>query len=186
MSVKGSRGKTEIKQISHKELCRIAAIWLQNYWGCNVVARELGTSAGEIPDAFGVKHGICYLIECNATRSDFLADGKKIFRIDPALGIGSYRYFICPAGLIQPEEVPENWGLLWKHDFQTRVVKEPECQESNAISEKILLTSIIRRLEISSCVFVSPETPPEKLECFSTETYDYEIKAIGNSAEITQ
>ena len=51
--------------------------------------------------------------EVGAEGADFLADAKKPHRKQPELGVGRWRYFLCPEGLIQPEEVPERWGLLW-------------------------------------------------------------------------
>jgi len=27
--------------------------------------------------------------------------------------MGNYRYYLCPEGLIQPDEVPAGWGLIW-------------------------------------------------------------------------
>jgi len=28
-------------------------------------------------------------------------------------GLGVYRFYLCPVGLIQPEELPPKWGLLY-------------------------------------------------------------------------
>ena len=52
------------------------------------------------------------MIETKITRYDFLADKNKKFRKDPSLGIGKYRYYACPKGLIKIEELPEKWGLI--------------------------------------------------------------------------
>ncbi len=54
-----------------------------------------------------------YMIETKISRSDFLADAKKPFRINPDEGIGEYRYYACPTGLIKPEELPDKWGLIY-------------------------------------------------------------------------
>lgn len=53
------------------------------------------------------------LVEAKASRADFLADARKPHRLDQATGIGRWRYYLCPEGLIQPEELPPRWGLLW-------------------------------------------------------------------------
>ncbi|MES3674623.1 hypothetical protein QC589_01570 [Halomonas elongata] len=45
------------------------------------------------------------------SRADFLADSKKRHR--HAGGVGSWRYFMCPEGLISADELPVGWGLLW-------------------------------------------------------------------------
>ncbi len=44
------------------------------------------------------------------TRSDFLADMTKPHRAEASLGMGNYRYYMTPEGLIDPEEVPQRWG----------------------------------------------------------------------------
>ncbi|UXF74641.1 hypothetical protein K7574_21340 (plasmid) [Stenotrophomonas maltophilia] len=53
------------------------------------------------------------LIEVKVSRADFLADARKEHRINPAQGVGKWRYFMCPEGLIDVDEMPERWGLLW-------------------------------------------------------------------------
>ena len=53
------------------------------------------------------------LVECKVSRADFLSDRGKPFRADPAKGVGDWRFFLCPTGLIQAEEVPKGWGLLY-------------------------------------------------------------------------
>ena len=30
--------------------------------------------------------------------------------------MGVFRFFLCPAGIIQPEDLPEKWGLLWVNE----------------------------------------------------------------------
>ncbi|WP_152495198.1 adenylosuccinate synthase [Dickeya sp. NCPPB 3274] len=46
------------------------------------------------------------------SRSDFLADRKKPHRQE-GCGVGTYRYFMCPEGLITIDDLPDRWGLLW-------------------------------------------------------------------------
>ena len=103
--------------MTHEELVIRAERWLKTM-GCGVVLNDnfrAGTHSGEQPDAIGWRDGLSLLVECKATRSDFLADRKKRFRADPALGMGDWRFFMCPPGLIKPEELPEGWGLLYAH-----------------------------------------------------------------------
>ncbi|KKK54365.1 hypothetical protein LCGC14_3085490, partial [marine sediment metagenome] len=65
----------------------------------------------EIPDALGFASRKSTLIECKASRSDFLSDKKKSFRQKPDEGMGCLRYYLTPPGLVDPDELPENWGL---------------------------------------------------------------------------
>lgn len=108
---------------THKILCDRAAHWLQSSKGCKVVLVERNTGrGGEEPDAIGWSAcGYSYLVEVKVSRSDFLADKKKDHRRRPHTGMGKSRFYLCPKGMIQPEEMPEGWGLLWATDFQIRL-----------------------------------------------------------------
>lgn len=82
--------------------------------GTTIGAKEF--SGGWMPervDALLFKTGISFLIETKISRSDFLADAKKDFRINPENGVGMYRYYACPEGLISVEELPDKWGLIY-------------------------------------------------------------------------
>lgn len=106
--------------LTHASLCSLAVTWLKraNSAGgpnCTVAVSEVaGGWGGEIPDAIGftLAHDgtASTVIEAKVSRSDFLADKKKPHR--QAGGMGSWRYFMAPAGLIKPEELPEGWGLI--------------------------------------------------------------------------
>ena len=66
-----------------------------------------------MPDVIGFYYEDSYLIEVKDSRADFLKDAEKPHRADPTQGMGKYRWYACPKGLIAPEEVPEGWGLLY-------------------------------------------------------------------------
>lgn len=114
---------SEGKKDPHRELCEVGARFLKrpssaNGHGCHYAIVE-PSCYGENPDVFGVRHGNghwdsgTFLLEAKVSRSDFLADKKKPHRLNPETGVGKWRYYICPTGLIQPHEVPEKWGLIW-------------------------------------------------------------------------
>lgn len=98
---------------THDDLVKIAERWLLKSKGCGFALTELPTIAIETPDSIGFRSGISILVEAKASRADFLSDKKKIFRRNPAIGMGAFRFFICPAGIINPEDLPEKWGLIW-------------------------------------------------------------------------
>lgn len=111
------------KKDPHRELCEVGAKFLKrsssaNGHGCHYAIVE-PSCYGENPDVFGVRHGQggwdsgTFLLEAKVSRSDFLADKKKPHRINPETGVGKWRYYICPTGLIQPHEVPDKWGLIY-------------------------------------------------------------------------
>jgi hypothetical protein len=104
------------------------------------------TSAeSETPDAIGWRVGRSILIECKTSRSDFLADGKKFFRQYPEQGMGHTRYFMAPAGLIKPDDLPAGWGLLEVGVKIRETVKPADHRPYDASAEVTLLLSVIRR-----------------------------------------
>ncbi len=106
--------------MSHADLCAIAVKWLQRANsaggpGCHIAVSECRSGwSGEIPDAIGFRaagfEDGSTVVECKTSRSDFLADRKKAHRATG--GMGNWRYFLAPEGLISPTELPEGWGLL--------------------------------------------------------------------------
>lgn len=95
----------------HDELANLGAKWLKHQ-GFSVVATDLTVlGVAEQADAIGFRSQCSAVIESKVSRTDFMADGKKPHRA--AGGLGLYRFYICPVGLIQPEELPAKWGLLY-------------------------------------------------------------------------
>lgn len=146
--------------MTHEQLVKRAAEWLR-LKGYTIVITELRTLASETPDAYGYKGGISTVIECKASRADFLADKKKRFRACPQYGMGDQRYFMVPKGLVSESELPSGWGLLEVSEKQVRYVKKADRTRANKDAETILLASVIRRLEISTAVFVRQESEVE-------------------------
>ena len=142
----------------HSSLVLIAAQWLRKNMRCGVVFEEFVTAISEIPDAFGLRSDYSILIECKASRSDFLADRKKIFRQMPEHGIGDFRLFLCPTGLIRPDELPEHWGLLYYDGEKVKRIRAPKGNtwmsqqefrfQKNHRNEYRLLYSALRRIEL--------------------------------------
>lgn len=108
--------------MTHADLCALAVKWLRRPEskdgpGCNVAVSECSAADnGEIPDAIGFRsvgteqHSV--LVEVKVSRADFLADARKPHRLTPALGLGRFRYFLAPQGLISVDELPASWGLI--------------------------------------------------------------------------
>jgi hypothetical protein len=142
--------------MTHDDLVKRAEKWLLNTMGCSFCLTELTTVAGEIPDAIGWKDGKSILVECKATRADFLSDKKKIFRRKPEIGMGTYRFYMCPPGLIRECEIPEKWGLLYCHEKTIKKVVAPKGNSfynfpsftANKKNETIMLCSVIRRVHL--------------------------------------
>ena len=138
---------------SHDELSVIVAKWLKKHDqnilipNCATIAIDLKTLEQEKPDVIGWSGSCSILIEVKVSRSDFLCDSKKPFRKHPEIGVGQYRYYCCPYGLIKENELPENWGLLYLSDKnKIEIIKVADIQKSNMIAERNILISMIRRL----------------------------------------
>ncbi|MFD2163700.1 hypothetical protein ACFSJU_14920 [Paradesertivirga mongoliensis] len=150
--------------MTHKDLILPAYRWVLKNGSCGVAFKELNTIAGEYPDVIGFgSWGNSVLLECKATRSDFLCDKKKSFRKYPERGMGKYRYYVCPTGLIKKEELPDGWGLIYvDHKFKARCVYNPYNRymgasgmqlghpgfKQNLQAEHSLMYSALRRLYI--------------------------------------
>lgn len=110
------------KAWTHAALCELAVRWLQRSHsqgghGCRIAFKEVRSGySGETPDAIGFRPGPHFMdgtvvVECKVSRADFLADSKKPHRKNTA-GLGRFRYYMAPLGLIDPAELPAGWGLL--------------------------------------------------------------------------
>lgn len=158
----------------HHRLTKLGASWLRRN-GFGVVTTEL-TSFGnrERPDVLGFRSSCSAMIEVKVSRADFLADQKKPERT--CGGIGVYRFYLCPEGLIRPEELPAKWGLLYVSGRSVKAVRKatgnlwpalkpqhPDAEavmgdwrdfqhESDADAERSALYSIARRLAAGATI----------------------------------
>lgn len=107
--------------MTHTELVDRAARWLKNSLRCRVVLKESHayTRYGEQPDAIGWRNGCALLVECKISRSDFLADRKKLCR-DHYPGLGNWRCYLTPPGLVGISELRDGWSL---YEVQGRAIR---------------------------------------------------------------
>jgi hypothetical protein len=157
----------------HSALIPVAAAWLRKK-GCVVVITDMTHGGPETADAIGWKGTYATVIECKASRSDFLADRKKDFRRKPERGMGSLRYFCAPVGLIRPDELPPHWGLLECANGKLREAVKATHQEANKKEEVGLLLSSLRRIAHAAPKGVS-------VRCY---TYDSKCRASLGVANI--
>ncbi len=120
MGVKGRKvipeQKPKKEQSMHSKLVDVAYRWVLKNASCGVAFKEFNSGAcnGEYPDVIGFgSGGHSILIEVKTSRSDFLSDRKKSFRINPELGMGKWRFYCCPTDLVKQSELPTNWGLIY-------------------------------------------------------------------------
>ncbi len=110
-------------ELTHANLTALAVKWLQrpasrNGAECRLAVSECRSGwTGEIPDAIGWRASGhldgSVVVEVKVSRSDFLADARKPHRNGDSVGLGNWRYYLCPEGIITPSDLPPKWGLLY-------------------------------------------------------------------------
>jgi len=128
--------------ITHYDLCQKTAEWaMKKFLGDLCIYEYQSYASAEHPDVLLFKAEKTKLFEVKVSLADFKKDPKKeartiwktpwywsrstsedklqfklrapelYYREAPHLGV--LRYYVCPAGLIQPEDLPTGWGLYW-------------------------------------------------------------------------
>jgi len=149
----------------HSQLVALAAEWLRSKYGCGIVLSEQYCMAGEVPDVIGWKSSCrSVLVECKVSRSDFLADAQKPFRLAPQEGLGSKRLYMAPVGVIARDELPRHWGLLECHSREVQLAVKPggvDLRTSVGLMKEMnLLLASLRRVEVR----IEPQTIGEFLK----------------------
>ena len=149
-------------ETTHTDLVDYAWKYLINTLRCSFAFKELitGNTSGEVPDAIGWTLGESVLIECKRTRSDFFADQRKSFRRDPEEGMGRFRFYLCPKGVLRPDDMPPGWGLLVLDGRKVRRIHGPTGQMNrwydqwvwnhlaNKHAERSMMISALRRCHL--------------------------------------
>lgn len=134
---------------SHKELEEAGARWLAQrgrLWSCPFVKIEPHGEGVELPDVIGFGFGYSHVIECKTSRSDYLRDLTKRWR-SVQRPMGSYRWWLCPAGLLTTDDLPDGEGLLYLEDGAVSVVRkavERPAEERNLRGELAVLYGLLR------------------------------------------
>jgi len=156
--------------MTHAELVEVARSWLIKTKKCSVVLAEIATSASEEPDALGWNSTHTILVECKASRADFLADRRKIYRhkfYDGALG--DHRWMLTPtdvAVIKDVSELPQGWGwaVFNPETKKVRVIHNPTYQEQKGHrQETLILLSALKRIGHAAPAGVS-------IKCYVHET----------------
>jgi len=117
---------------------------------CAVTITEMTTAISETPDVIGwTGTGSSFLLECKASISDFKADQNKAFRRHPSLGIGRFRFYLAPSGLLKPEQIPKGWGLLnASNGGRITMTKPSDVFEYKHDYEMGVFLSLLRRMKV--------------------------------------
>lgn len=155
---------------THAELVDRAGRWLRNsahtkmdpvtggpcVTRCGVVLTD-PPGGSECPDAIGWfnRGGCSILIECKATRSDFLTDKAKWIRRvckqnGEKHGLGRFRFYMAPVGVITVDDLKQtHWGLLVVVGRTVKTHKLSGEFEHNRFVEFDLLYSGLRAAQLA-------------------------------------
>jgi len=146
-------------EFTHGELVDRGAKWLRNN-GCGFVLKELTSSTTETPDVIGWCSGASILIEVKTNRADFFNDVRKSFRRRVENGMGNYRLYLTPVGLVTVDELPPGWGLIYARGKTIQRVLAPlgnvwsghygrdHYFKANLKAERAIMFSALRRVEL--------------------------------------
>lgn len=154
----------------HADLVLRGEKWLRNQ-GCKVVIRDQFKAPfnSEHPDVIGWRDGVSILIEVKTTRADFIADHKKPFRKNDR-GMGDWRFYLCPKGLIGVDDLPSGWGLLsatertiqGTYNLPTNVGWHVRPFAGNRDAENNMLVSALRRFAVIGLLDTIYQSTEEK------------------------
>ena len=141
----------------HYQLCLEGAKWLhrkkKTQYGADRLMNgslwALKYVAAENPDVWGYDGCYSAVIEVKTSHSDYLSDKKKWCRSKEAeevgLQAGTFRWYLCPEGVIKAEEVPDGWGLLYWNGSKIEHIKGAPRHENTSRADLLILSSILRR-----------------------------------------
>lgn len=126
MNQAGANGKVPAPAMGrHDELVRLGSRWVKRQ-GFPVIATEISAvGSREQPDIIGFRSTASVVVEVKVSRADFLADARKPERAPGGMGLGLYRFYLCPEGLLRAEDMPAGWGLLYARGRGVVEIKRP-------------------------------------------------------------
>ena len=106
-------GEVPVKP-THAQLVALGCKWLRSKRRLSIVFGEFRTnSTNEQPDCIGWNgYGWSIIIECKASRADFLRDRKKTARRRIEGAMGQERYYLAEEGVLGIDDLPLGWGLI--------------------------------------------------------------------------
>ena len=144
--------------LRHEELLKTAATFINNkgltHFGKSTYVVCNYNDGMEPIDVFGFGGGCTQIIKVITTRMELNLDLERAYRKCPKYGIGEFRSYLCPNGLLNKEDIPKNWGLLWC-DNKGKIIEilNPQKQEENKAQEAKIIKSLLRRNGINPEIF---------------------------------
>lgn len=153
--------------MTHDELVRRAFAWLKSR-RCHAVLADVRTATtNEQPDAIGWRgNGLCELVECKASRSDFHRDAKKWHRRAAVegyrRGMGELRWYLTAPGLVFGEDLPAGWGLAEVRNTTVSLVRQAQPFKDHDVNgeTRLLVTALRRATEGWGRQMLNPDGDP--------------------------
>ncbi len=109
----------------HKKLKDFGMIWLRDKV-IDLTSREVKyKNMRSIADVVGMnyKRKEIRIIECKASREDYFRDNKLMDLDESYYKHCNYFYIMCPEGILNLDDVPKEYGLLWLNSNDEVIVK---------------------------------------------------------------
>jgi hypothetical protein len=145
--------------MTHGDLSILACRWLVKRRRCSRAFAEFNSmKLTEFPDAIGFAFGYqdrgTHVIEVKVSVEDFKRDKSKSWRhfarAGLPAGMGRWRYYLVPEGLVRVEDLPEDHGLLYATaSGRVKIVREAPIREVRDVdSELVILSTALQRYEL--------------------------------------
>ncbi len=111
----------------------------KSYWICG----EEVPMHGGICDVWGMSRALNFqtiAIEVKVSRQDHRSQSQKDkeYAVNNGNLLANEQYILCQAGLIQPSEVAEKWGLLWYDIKKERIINKKRAPVLEMSAERKL------------------------------------------------
>lgn len=162
-------------ELTHREVINRSATWLMNQtsakWRAMIILCEptsyISTYGTEFPDVLGIDGEKSVNIEVKVSRSDFFNDKNK-YHNHP---LGHYKIYACPTGLINPDEIPEKWGLLYINKRGGKLIKEPNAFTENVASFAPILANIFLNAVMDGAITSEHLRRPKQIRQWNGKGY---------------
>ena len=145
--------------MKHRELCNIGTRYIKEIGliqGNKPRFVTLGLEYGgyEMPTIFAFGDCPSQTVRVKVSRGDLLRDIEKISNINPAELVGEKRFYLCPEGIMEDINLPDNWGLLIYSDKGIEIAHDPGILfVADKIAESRVIQGIMKREGIKSQIF---------------------------------
>ncbi len=129
-----------VDALTHDALVERAGRWLRNRRKCIcVIVEPKPWACVEHPDAIGwLSTGESILVECKVSTNDLYSDYGKNWRTH-CKGMGFWRYYLTPPGLVEHPGELRGMGLLEMRGRIVKVVAEATPRQDRDWSEEVRL-----------------------------------------------